>query len=112
MDNEQSSSSGNGSPARRGGRRRRTPAALGVPAASGPAVAQIPASTLAPLMDALRACEQGDFGVRLPTTGSQPMVDDLAQAFNAAVSRIEELTRELIRVERVVGREGRMEERG
>ncbi|HTE55251.1 MAG TPA: HAMP domain-containing protein [Kofleriaceae bacterium] len=73
--------------------------------------ATVAAADLLPLLEALRACEQGDFGARLPVGGSSRVVDDLSRAFNVAVTRIEDLTHELIRVERVVGREGRMEER-
>ncbi|HWM86329.1 MAG TPA: HAMP domain-containing protein [Kofleriaceae bacterium] len=71
----------------------------------------MPSSELLPLLEALRACERGDFGVRLPSGSSSLVVEELTGAFNGAVSRIEDLTRELIRVERVVGREGRMDER-
>ena len=122
MDREQSSS-GNGSPARRRSRRRSAPPGpLGVSPVDGglaagqttvdPSVAAtVAAADLLPLLEALRACEQGDFGARLPVGGSSRVVDDLSRAFNVAVTRIEDLTHELIRVERVVGREGRMEER-
>jgi signal transduction histidine kinase/HAMP domain-containing protein/DNA-binding response OmpR family regulator len=108
--NKERFSSGNGSPSRSRTRSKRTPAPAGDP----PAItngAGVSTAALTPLLDALRACELGDFGVRLPVQGASVVVDDLTRAFNGAVSRIEDLTRELIRVERVVGREGRMEER-
>jgi signal transduction histidine kinase/HAMP domain-containing protein/DNA-binding response OmpR family regulator len=109
--NKERFSSGNGSPSRSRTRSKRSPAPAEAPPAIPDGGAGVATAALTPLLDALRACELGDFGVRLPVQGSSAAVDDLARAFNGAVSRIEDLTRELIRVERVVGREGRMEER-
>ncbi len=103
--------SGNGSPSRSRTRRKRSTDPAEHPPDAGNPESGVTTAALAPLLDALRACELGDFGIRLPVQGSSVVVDDLARAFNGAVSRIEDLTRELIRVERVVGREGRMEER-
>src|SRR5437868_2565844 len=63
------------------------------------------------LVAALQAAQQGDFAVRLPFTSSTGLMPDVARAFNAVVARNEALTNEIVRLERVVGREGRMTER-
>jgi hypothetical protein len=71
---------------------------------------------LTELLTALRAVRQGDFGVRLSVgskrgaaTGS--LMLDIAHEFNAIISLNEAMANEMVRVERVVGREGRMTER-
>jgi HAMP domain-containing protein/CheY-like chemotaxis protein/signal transduction histidine kinase len=64
-----------------------------------------------PLLTALKAAEAGDFSVRLPITPGDEVLSDIAQAFNALVDRNATFTDEMVRVERVVGREGRMGER-
>jgi HAMP domain-containing protein/signal transduction histidine kinase/DNA-binding response OmpR family regulator len=64
-----------------------------------------------PLLSALRAAEAGDFSVRLPITPGDEVLSDIAEAFNALVDRNASFTDEMVRVERVVGREGRMGER-
>jgi HAMP domain-containing protein/signal transduction histidine kinase/CheY-like chemotaxis protein len=63
------------------------------------------------LLVALQAAGQGDFAVRLPFTRGSGLMPEIARAFNAVLSRNEALTGELVRVEKVVGREGRMTER-
>src|SRR5438445_3064464 len=63
------------------------------------------------LLEALQAAREGDFAVRLPFTRGSGVMPDLARAFNAVVSRNEALANEIVRLERVVGREGRMTER-
>jgi len=64
------------------------------------------------LRDALRAVRQGDLSVRLPTTTDGGDHDDLlaevAIAFNAAAEQNEALVRELDRVAKSVGLEGRL----
>ena len=67
--------------------------------------------TLYDLRDALRAAERGDFTVRLPIPDGDDILGELAIVFNAIVARNEALAAEMVRVERVVGREGRMTER-
>jgi signal transduction histidine kinase/HAMP domain-containing protein len=62
------------------------------------------------LLHALEAAQSGDFAVRLPS-GSSGVMAQIARAFNAVVSRNEALVGELVRLECVVGREGRMTER-
>src|SRR5262249_20145511 len=70
------------------------------------------------LLDALAAVRHGDFTVRLPSEGmatQSPALDRvmgrIAREFNALVGQSESLAGEMVRVERVVGREGRMTER-
>ena len=59
-------------------------------------------------MTALEAAADGDFSVRLRADG--PLAD-VAAAFNTLVERNQQVTRELVRVSKVVGREGRITER-
>ncbi|MCY1000550.1 HAMP domain-containing protein [Myxococcus sp. MISCRS1] len=63
------------------------------------------------LLAALRAVQGGDFSVRLPDFTSVPVMDDISRAFNAVVTLNSAMTHEMVRVARVVGREGRMAER-
>ncbi|WP_141330269.1 HAMP domain-containing protein [Myxococcus sp. AB025B] len=63
------------------------------------------------LLAALRAVQGGDFSVRLPEFTSVPVMDDISRAFNAVVTLNSAMTHEMVRVARVVGREGRMAER-
>ncbi|WP_426735398.1 HAMP domain-containing protein [Myxococcus faecalis] len=63
------------------------------------------------LLAALRAVQGGDFSVRLPDFSSVPVMDDISRAFNAVVTLNSAMTHEMVRVARVVGREGRMAER-
>ncbi|WP_370456590.1 HAMP domain-containing protein, partial [Corallococcus sp. Z5C101001] len=68
-------------------------------------------SPLQQLLAALRAVQAGDFSVRLPSGAQDVVMDEIARAFNAVVTLNSTLTHEIVRVERVVGREGRMGER-
>jgi HAMP domain-containing protein len=63
------------------------------------------------LLVALRAAERGDFGVRLDTDEGTGLMRDIAAAFNRVVDRNATLASEIVRVERIVGREGQMAER-
>ena len=63
---------------------------------------------VARLTAALEAARDGDFSVRLRAAG--PLAE-VAAAFNTLVERNEQVTRELVRVSKVVGREGRINER-
>src|SRR5712692_5244449 len=63
------------------------------------------------LLEALQAAREGDFAVRLPFTRGSGVMPDIARAFNSVLSRNEALTNEIVRLEKVVGREGRMTER-
>ncbi len=69
------------------------------------------ARRLEQLVVALRAMEAGDFSVRLPLDARAGRFGELAEAFNGVAMRNQALTRETVRVARVVGREGRMAER-
>ena len=63
------------------------------------------------LLEALAAARAGEFAVRLPFTRGASLMAEIARTFNQVVARNEALTSELARLERVVGREGRMTER-
>jgi signal transduction histidine kinase len=63
------------------------------------------------LLAAMEASNRGDFSRRLPVHGTHPLLDRLAEAFNTSASLNAALTQELSRVERAVGREGRLDER-
>jgi len=63
---------------------------------------------LARLVKALEAARDGDFSVRLREDG--PLAD-VAAAFNELVTRNQFVTKEFIRVSKVVGREGRINQR-
>ncbi len=59
---------------------------------------------------AMRATAAGDFSHRLPAR-RKGVVGELEAAYNQLVERNAQLTAELVRLGRVVGREGRMTER-
>ena len=60
------------------------------------------------LVSALRSARDGDFSVRLRGDGA---FGEVAAEFNEMVERNQRLARELIRVSKVIGREGRITER-
>ena len=60
------------------------------------------------LVSALEAARDGDFTVRLRAEGA---LAEVAAAFNALVERNQRVTREFMRISKVVGREGRINER-
>src|SRR3981189_1206680 len=60
---------------------------------------------------ALTAAQHGEFAVRLPFTRGNGLLADIARAFNQMVARNDAFTTAIVRLERVVGREGRMTER-
>src|SRR5947209_8247713 len=62
------------------------------------------------LLRALQAARDGGFSVRLPGRRAG-VVGEFSDAFNKLVAQQEQLTRELARVSRTIGREGRMTER-
>jgi hypothetical protein len=81
---------------------------------------------LGELLGALRAARRGDFSVRLDfeferpqgaaaDSGVEPAVDrlmgDIAREVNSVVALNEAFVSQMVRVERIVGREGRMNER-
>jgi HAMP domain-containing protein/CheY-like chemotaxis protein/GAF domain-containing protein len=60
------------------------------------------------LVTALEAARDGDFSVRLRPDGA---MREVAEAFNALVERNQRVTKELVRIGKVVGRDGRINER-
>src|SRR6185312_2546469 len=82
--------------------------AMTVDAATGHA-GDIDEHGLLEIAAALSALIQGDFKVRLDR--SDGVIGELAQRVNELASLNERRTRELVRVSRVIGREGRMTER-
>jgi HAMP domain-containing protein len=98
-----------GSPTRAGARKRPTGAA-GANGARNGAGHDVTQADLEQLLDALHAARDGDFQRRLPVRG-KGMNAELARAFNELAERREALTKEIGRVARVIGREGRMTER-
>ena len=62
------------------------------------------------LLNALRSFRDGNFAVRLPVRGVG-LEAELAEAFNSCVQIKQHMLREIMRVSRVVGREGRVNER-
>jgi hypothetical protein len=93
---------------------RKRRAAKRAPASSGRAgqngTVEIKKQDLQELLDALRAARDGEVGVRISLRKSGVM-GDVAKAFNGLADRREGLTNELNRVSKVIGREGRMNER-
>jgi methyl-accepting chemotaxis protein len=85
-----------------------------VPGGSDPSGAAGPSGpaepTLERLRDALLAAGAGDFSVRLPGR-RKGVAGEVERAFNALVERNGQLTAELARMGRVIGRDGRMTER-
>jgi HAMP domain-containing protein/signal transduction histidine kinase/CheY-like chemotaxis protein len=73
------------------------------------AATEVP-SELSDLLAALRAAREGDFAVRLGADGDG-MLAEVAAAFNELQERNDQMSRELVRVGKIIGREGRMTER-
>ncbi len=64
------------------------------------------------LLAAVRAASRGDFEVRISAANvGHELVGEIDEAFNELLERNAALARELVRVGRVVGREGRLSER-
>ncbi|MBA3437032.1 MAG: methyl-accepting chemotaxis protein, partial [Thermoleophilaceae bacterium] len=62
------------------------------------------------LVEALDAARRGDFSVRL-SKRRKGVLGDVAASYNELVETNERMTKELVRIARVIGREGRMTER-
>jgi PAS domain S-box-containing protein len=62
------------------------------------------------ILEALRSVGRGDFSVRLPTDGTG-IRGEIAEAFNEVVELNARTARELRRISRIVGRQGRIAER-
>ncbi|WP_434386077.1 HAMP domain-containing protein [Melittangium boletus] len=63
------------------------------------------------LLEALRAAKAGDFSARLSPENCPVAMEEVAHAFNGLVGMHQRMRDELVRMEQVVGREGRMDER-
>jgi HAMP domain-containing protein/CheY-like chemotaxis protein/signal transduction histidine kinase len=70
----------------------------------------VSADELKQLLTALEAARDGDFKVRLPVSG-KGLGADLRRAFNELADRRESFSKEVVRVGRAIGREGRLNER-
>ena len=79
-------------------------------AAKGAATAVADEESLRDLLAALKAARDGDFSARLPTRRSS-LVGQLNAAFNELMEANAQNAKEMARVAKVVGREGRMMER-
>ncbi|MEA2423474.1 MAG: hypothetical protein QOF55_2573, partial [Thermoleophilaceae bacterium] len=77
---------------------------------NGDSEAYVPVALLENLLDALGQASDGEFKVRL-STRRKGIVGELHQAFNELAERNTTMNRELQRIGRVIGREGRMTER-
>ncbi len=65
---------------------------------------------LALLLDGLKSARDGDLSIRMPVHPGDDMVGQVHWAFNGLVERSDGVLREVERVTRVVGREGRVSE--
>ena len=70
----------------------------------------IPVDQMQPLLDGLRAARQGEFSNRLPALPAG-VLSEIHAAFNDMIALNEAMADEMIRIARIVGREGRMTER-
>jgi len=71
---------------------------------------EIATEDLERLLAALRAAQAGEAGVRLPAR-KRGLVGEIATAFNELAQTREQTANELLRLSRVIGREGRLTER-
>src|SRR5262245_18465961 len=62
------------------------------------------------LLAAMNAARRGDFSVRLPVR-SNGIMGEIFQAFNGYVALNEARTKEILRVSKIIGQEGRLTER-
>jgi HAMP domain-containing protein/CheY-like chemotaxis protein/signal transduction histidine kinase len=69
-----------------------------------------PPGGLPELLQALRAMEDGDFTTRVSLNGD-PLMVEIAEAFNGIASMNERLAKEVVRVSTTVGRQGQMTDR-
>ncbi|MEZ0324630.1 MAG: HAMP domain-containing protein, partial [Fimbriimonas sp.] len=80
------------------------------PAKAGKAPVTYTEEQLKPLLDALAAARAGDFSVRLPEY-KNGVLSQIYKTFNQVVALNQAQADEIVRVGRIVGREGRMNER-
>src|SRR4051812_45402598 len=86
------------------------PSRNGVSATGTGADEQVSRAELERLLAALEAARDGDFRVRLSATG-KGIAGDIYRAFNELADRREAFSKEVARVGRAIGREGRLTER-
>jgi HAMP domain-containing protein/CheY-like chemotaxis protein/signal transduction histidine kinase len=79
--------------------------------ARGNGTVTVSKADLEALLGALQAASNGDFDLRLSTARKDGIALELARAFNELADRREALTNELVRLGKVIGREGRLTER-
>ncbi len=72
--------------------------------------ATVKESDLEDLLDALHAAREGDFSARLAFRRGTPLAR-VAGEFNELIARNERMSKELVRVGQIIGRDGRMTER-
>src|SRR5438132_1202195 len=84
--------------------------ANGSPPTSGVAFTAPDEATLTEFLRVLRAAKDGDFSVRLPERRNT-LMGQIGAAFNDLVEMNAKSTKELARIGKLVGREGRMGER-
>jgi HAMP domain-containing protein/CheY-like chemotaxis protein/signal transduction histidine kinase len=102
----------------RGGRRARTAARTSAKTATstkrrrgaGNGGGSVVTYDLEDLLAHLQRLQEGDFAARLPETG-EPIMVDIARAFNGIAQRNSRLTEEVQRVSTTVGRQGHMTDR-
>jgi methyl-accepting chemotaxis protein len=63
------------------------------------------------LLDALKSARDGDFSQRIPAARKDGILGEIAETVNEVLETHERMTRELVRVARVIGREGKLNER-
>src|SRR5206468_3401709 len=73
-------------------------------------IAMLDEADRADLLTALRAARDGDFSSRLELR-SDGVMTEVAEALNGLLERNDQMSRELLRVGKIIGREGRMTER-
>ena len=83
---------------------------MAVRAEAKPSPSTLSERDLQALLRALQSARDGDFSVRLPGRRAG-LTGEIADAFNKLVAQQGQLARELTRVSRTIGREGRMTER-
>ncbi len=84
--------------------------AADAPSGNGDSDTEVTREELDELLAALAAARDGDFAVRLPVRGGG-LGADLRRAFNEVADRRESVAKEITRVGRAIGREGRLTER-
>ena len=91
-------------------RKRASQARNGASATENGSDGQVLESELVELLAALEAARDGDFQLRLPRAGTG-IAAELHRAFNELAERREAFSKEVARVGRAIGREGRLTER-